>query len=144
MQHDLRTWPISVGYLKVVRDVVERDDKLRPNDCIRKIFKVNQDKAIIYDEENGEKEITTADLGIASYLCEDTDPVKAPLITTIRNLDECLNYFWFDKIAEKELASINRTEYIRQQLEIQSRFSNRHSTVCDWLLISSVFKNLLI
>ena len=102
---------------------------------IRKIFKVNQDKAIIYDEENGEKEITTADLGIASYLCEDTDPVKAPVITKIRNLDECLNYFWFDKIAEKELASINRTEYIRQQMEIQLRFSNNHSTVCAWYLV---------
>ena len=96
---------------------------------IKMYEQINPSKAIIYDEENGEKEITTADLGIASYLCDDTDPVKAPLITKIRNLEECLNYFWFDKIAEKELAATNKTEYIRQQLEIQFWFFIQHGQI---------------
>lgn len=111
-KEDRKYYSPVVRYYLVSRDISN----------IKTYEQINPSKAIIYDEENGEKEITTADLGIASYLCDDTDPVKAPVITKIRNLEECLNYFWFDKIAEKELAATNKTEYIRQQMEIQFWF----------------------
>ena len=69
-------------------------------------------KAALFDEETGYKEVTTLDLELGSYICTDG---TTPIVTTIRTVEECIQYYWFDKIDDMELKAKNKTEYVEEQ-----------------------------
>ena len=50
----------------------------------------------------GFREVTTMELG---YICEDG---TAPVLETIKSLDECIDYYWFRKIDDMELKGIGK------------------------------------
>ena len=57
-------------------------------------------KAALFDEETGYKVVTTADLELGSYICDDG---STPTVATIRTVEECIKYYWFDKLDDIEL-----------------------------------------
>lgn len=69
-------------------------------------------KAALFDEETGYKVVTTADLELGSYICTDG---TTPIVATIRTVEECIQYYWFDKIDEMELKAANKSEFIEEQ-----------------------------
>ena len=53
--------------------------------------------------------VTTMELG---YICDDG---STPTVRTITSLQECLDFYWFDRLAEMELKATNETLFRQQQ-----------------------------
>lgn len=61
----------------------------------------------------GLREVTTIDLG---YICDDG---STPIVRKIQNLDDCMNYYWYERIDDMELKATNSTLFYDEQKKMR-------------------------